>query len=182
MTLAFRYLLAAFAVIGFGISAAAQPANQDELVAAVTQAEAALAAAGAELQAAHAAGDPLLAEYDKALADRDLASQRINRALDAVDNAQDRVDRLPITLTAREAALTDALIRMYDRGASSEDADVIRREAELADVKRQIARLQVGIDAARRRVDGAFTNKDTVFAARNELDAKIARMDLNVSG
>lgn len=179
MTLTFRFFIAVFAAMGLTLGAIAQPANQDELVAAIAKAQATLAAAETELQTAHAVGDPLLAEYDKALADRDLASQQINRTLDAVDHAQDRVDRLPISLTARESALTDALIRMYNRGANSDDADVVRREAELADVKRQIASLQVGIDTARRRVDGAFANKDAAFAARNALDAKIASMDMN---
>lgn len=174
-----RTLLLALVALTIAPNALGQPANQDALVSAVTNAEAAVTAAEAELQAAHAAGDPLLAEYHQALADRDRASEVIDRALDAVDTAQDRVDRLPITLTAREAALTDVLTRMYQRGASTDDPDVIRREAELTDVKRQIAELQVGIDAARRRVDQRFANKDAAFAARNRLDAKIARIELD---
>ncbi|MEM9054867.1 MAG: VWA domain-containing protein, partial [Pseudomonadota bacterium] len=149
---------------------------QAELIARVTQAEAALQDAQTRLQNAHTEGDPVIAAYEAAQAERAAASQRVKRALDRVDAALDRRPRIPVELDARHNALADVLIRMYNNNA--DPAAIARREAQLADVKRQIERIQAGSSRAQQQIDAASAERDAAIAALRALDRRIDTLSI----
>jgi|GEM_PF-6596731 len=171
-----KALALSFAVIGCLAVAHAQPADQEELVARVTQAEAALSEAQSRLAQAHADGDPVIAAYEEAESRRAAASARVKRALDRVDAALDRRPKIPVELDARHNALADVLIRMYNNNA--DPAAIARREAQLADVKRQIERIQAGFSRAQIEIDAASAERDAAMAALRTLDSQIDQLRL----
>jgi len=157
----------------------AQSAEEAELAQRVQTAQTTVQSLQAELSQAHAAGDPILQQYASLLAQRDRLTGEINTLMDRVDEADNRVQRLPITLTARRDALYDIITRMYRENG---DADLIRqREADLADVERQIARLEAANEPARAAQTSTRRDVDRARNSRRAVERQVSDIELSAT-
>lgn len=148
-TLARSLTAAVFAGIMSLSAAAAQTDEERRYAEQVGQARLEASAAQAELTAALAEGRPVIEQYEARAARLDALSAQLAAAQTRVERADRAVSSVPVTLTARRDALSDRLVRMYESGA---DPDAIAdMEAALADVRRQIERVEADGAPARLR-------------------------------
>ena len=160
-------------------SAIAQTPEQDALLERLRDAEAEASTARQLLDEAKAEGEPLLQQLADLRQERQSLSDTYHNAMDRVSRAQDRVSDLPVHLTAKRDALSDILVRMYQRNA---DPDLIReKEHELEEVKAQIVRLQGGRDTSQARADQAYEAAQGLYRRLQALDRRIRDLSLEAA-
>lgn len=180
------WAIALFVLIG-AVSAAVPALAQTEeeaLIEAVRQAEADVKQAEERLNRLTAEFKPKIDAHEQAVANLDRLRSATGEAYDAIDDAYGKVERLPVTLSARENALMDVLIRMYNNNASR--SELRKRERELEDVRRQIAQFRQDNVPAKLKLAAARARADRLYAQlqqarRTEADlAPEARAGVNL--
>ena len=156
--------------------ASAQSPDEEILLERLREAQAEVETSRQLLAETRAQAQPVLDRLAELEAEETRLRAEMTAALDAVDAARGNVERIPVALEARRNALTDVLTRLYNQNA---DPDVIRqREAQLDDVKAQIARLEARGAGSRNNYDAAFEHMQEVSRQLDAIQRRVSRVGL----